>query len=265
MSGWIKWEKDIETDPRFLRMMRSLRVTHERDTSVTHAFPLVTVVVGALIRFWSYADSHIRENDTLDLGAEEIDDLVGVKGFAAAMPEDWLRIINEHTVELPGYQEHNGVEAKKRDLAAKRQERKRARSRNAEVTQERDAGVTGALPDQTRPDQTKEGDVPQELNGHASKSPTDAVIRVFDHWRKTWDHARAQLDAKRRKVIRAALESYSEADLLTCISGYRKSPHHRGQNERRTVYDDIELFLRDAKHIDAGLKFAKQGGDEWVQ
>jgi hypothetical protein len=28
-----------------------------------------------------------------------------------------------------------------------------------------------------------------------------------------------------------------------------------GQNDRSTVYDAIELLLRDAKHIDAGLRF----------
>jgi hypothetical protein len=30
-----------------------------------------------------------------------------------------------------------------------------------------------------------------------------------------------------------------------------------GQNDRGTVYDSIELLLRDAKHIDAGLAFAR--------
>ncbi len=153
MSGWVKWEKDIESDPRFLRMVRALRVTHMRDGSVTDVPNIVTLACGALIRFWSYTDSHIRSDDTLDLGSAEIDDLVGLRGFTESMPADWLRIIDEHSVELPGYQEHNGVEAKKRDLAQKRQERKRTRER---VTPPRDMSVTGALPDQTRPDQTKE-------------------------------------------------------------------------------------------------------------
>jgi hypothetical protein len=43
--------------------------------------------------------------------------------------------------------------------------------------------------------------------------------------------------------------------LCQAISGYCNSPHHMGQNEKNAVYDDIELLLRDAKHIDAGLKF----------
>jgi hypothetical protein len=89
------------------------------------------------------------------------------------------------------------------------------------------------------------------LNGAALG---DASARVFDHWRTTHQHPRAQLDEKRRKVIRRALGSYLEADLCQAISGYLNSPHHMGENDRNARYDDIELFLRDAKHIDAGLK-----------
>lgn len=81
------------------------------------------------------------------------------------------------------------------------------------------------------------------------------VERVFQHWRSTHQHLRAVLDAKRRKLIGKALDSYSEADLCQSISGYLNSPHHQGQNDAATVYDSIELMLRDAKHIDAGLGF----------
>jgi hypothetical protein len=92
-------------------------------------------------------------------------------------------------------------------------------------------------------------------NGHSSAVPTD-VTAVFDHWKTEHKHPKAQLDDKRLKLIRVALQSYSAEQLCQSISGYRNSPHHMGKNDRNTVYDDIEIFLRDAKHIDAGLKFA---------
>lgn len=94
--------------------------------------------------------------------------------------------------------------------------------------------------------------VPREANA------SDSVARVFAHWRETHGHQRARLDAKRRKLIHAALKNYSEADLCQSITGYLNSPHHMGQNDRNTKFDDIELFLRDAKHIDAGLRFHAQ-------
>lgn len=172
MAGWVKWEKDLETDPRFTRAVRKVRellrdasvtiVTHERDMGVPVTLPdriVPIVTMGCLLKLWSYADTHIRSDDTLDLGLADIDELVCLPGFASALPEDWLVEIDDGHVELPGYQEHNGVEAKKRDLNAKRQERKRLRQQRdasvTSVTQQRDASVMGALPDQTRPDQTK--------------------------------------------------------------------------------------------------------------
>jgi hypothetical protein len=91
------------------------------------------------------------------------------------------------------------------------------------------------------------------------QAPDDSVARVFEHWRSVHGHSRATLDSKRRRVIREALKTFSEADLCESIAGYKNSPHHMGQNERSTVYDDIELFLRDSKHIEAGLRFARTG------
>lgn len=85
------------------------------------------------------------------------------------------------------------------------------------------------------------------------------VSAVMDHWKQTHGHPKAQLDTKRHKLIKDALKSYSADDLKKSISGYKNSPQHMGQNEHKTVYDSIELFLRDAKHIDAGLKFFEKG------
>lgn len=99
-------------------------------------------------------------------------------------------------------------------------------------------------------------------NGHSSALPTD-VTAVFDHWRKIHNHPQSALGEKRVKVIRIALRSYSAEQLCKAIEGYKKSPHHMGQNDRKTVYDDIELFLRDEKHIDAGLKLADTGASSW--
>jgi hypothetical protein len=81
--------------------------------------------------------------------------------------------------------------------------------------------------------------------------------RIFDHWRQEFRHPKAVLDAKRRKVIAAALASFDEATICSAISGYKLSPHHMGENDQRTVYDDIELFLRDVTHIEKGLNFAR--------
>lgn len=96
-----------------------------------------------------------------------------------------------------------------------------------------------------------------KVNGKHAAPPGD-VEQVFDHWRQVWKHPRAQLDPKRKRAIQAALKLYPLADLCKSISGYRNSPHHRGENERKTPFDDVELFLRDSKHVEVGLQLAEK-------
>lgn len=247
MSGWIKLEKSLETDPRVLRAARAL--AGAGNAPALHG---VTLLVGALARLWILADSHARKDDSLDMGFSEIDDYVGIPGFCSALPRDWLVELDEHRVELPGFHAHNGVEARKRALTQKRVARHREGAKEPLKRNSVTAGNAPALPDQDQ-DQDHKKKVPSEPL--SSGLERGAVDRVFDHWKTVHGHPGAKLDDKRRKVIRAALATYSEEAVRESISGYKHSPHHQGDNDRGTVYDSIELLLRDAKHIDAGLRF----------
>lgn len=101
--------------------------------------------------------------------------------------------------------------------------------------------------------------IPSESHSN-SKQFDGPVTEVFEHWKATWNHPRARLDKKRTRAIKDALKAgYSGYDLLQSISGYLNSPYHTGKNERQTVYDDLALFLRDAAHIDAGIRFFSAG------
>lgn len=106
--------------------------------------------------------------------------------------------------------------------------------------------------EQSREENTREEG--EQRRDMSDSKPSDVDL-VFDHWRKVHNHPRAQLDGKRRTLIKDRLQQYGEADLCTSIAGYLNSPHHMGQNKQGTKYDDIENFLRDAKHVDMGLKF----------
>jgi hypothetical protein len=144
MSGWIKIEKDLETDPRVRRIAKGL--------GNAHALHGVTLVIGALTRLWMHADSHARSDDSLDMSPTEIDDWLGIPGFCDLLPEEWLLVLPDGSVELPGFQTHNGTEAKKKALTQKRVTRHRNNVKRTSVT----TCNGSALPDQTktRPDQT---------------------------------------------------------------------------------------------------------------
>lgn len=74
---------------------------------------------------------------------------------------------------------------------------------------------------------------------------------VFDCWRESLNHPRAKPDPKRLRLIeRRLVEGFSVDDLCLAVRGCRVSPYHMGQNEHGTVYDDISLICRDAKHVE---------------
>lgn len=178
MSGWIKFEKDLLTDPRVLRIAKALDRRWAQfdliapynqeppyDPSNAVALPAVTLVCGALARMWCLADTHIDENDILPLGKNDLDEVIGIPGFCDLLPPDWLIVIDDTHVKLPEFHGHNGTEAKKKAVTAKRVER--FRNRNASPLQTRNAL---ALPDQ---------DLDQDQK---KRNGADAPSKVFSFW-----------------------------------------------------------------------------------
>lgn len=90
--------------------------------------------------------------------------------------------------------------------------------------------------------------VPDSVSPPAT-SRSDVHV-VFDAWRESTGKSKARLDAKRRRTIEKALKSYPLADVIDAVRGWRHSPHHRGENERQTVYNSLDLLLRDAERIE---------------
>lgn len=118
------------------------------------------------------------------------------------------------------------------------------------------ATTSGSLySEQSRAEESRgEAEQNRSVELKLDEAPLD---RVFNHWRHEFKHPKAQLDPRRRRAIQAALKAYGEATILASLSGYLHSPHHMGQNDQRTVYDDISLLLRDAEHVEKGLQFAR--------
>lgn len=78
-----------------------------------------------------------------------------------------------------------------------------------------------------------------------------AELRVFNFWRDHLNHPKAVFDEKRRKAVVARLRAgYSADDLILAVRGLKLTPHNMGDNERGTVFDDIELICRDTSHVE---------------
>lgn len=169
MSGWIKLEKDLLTDPRVIRMGAKL----------CNGLPLqgVTVVLGGLAHLWMLADTHISQDDIIPLGIDEINHVIGIQGFCEALPQDWLQVIDSDSVKLPGFHEHNGTIAKERAGVAKRVEKHRAK-RNAQalhdVTEKR-------YQTKTKTYTKKEEETPPILHASLPRKEWDEWL----NWRRT--------------------------------------------------------------------------------
>lgn len=73
---------------------------------------------------------------------------------------------------------------------------------------------------------------------------------VFDAWRESTSKLKAKLDPKRRRRIELALRDYPLEDVIDAVRGWRHSAFHRGQNDRSKPYNELDLLLRDAAHIE---------------
>lgn len=76
----------------------------------------------------------------------------------------------------------------------------------------------------------------------------DAVFEAYTE--STKRTGRYVLSPERRRLIEKWLRLYPAADLVDACWGITMSPHHRGENERGTVYNDLELILRSAGNIE---------------
>lgn len=88
-------------------------------------------------------------------------------------------------------------------------------------------------------------------------TPQGGALAVFEHWQKVFSHPKAVLDDKRRRLIDARLKQFTLDDLRSAIDGYKLSPFHQGQNDDGKVFDSIELIMRDAHHVEEGLRFLR--------
>jgi uncharacterized protein YdaU (DUF1376 family) len=97
----------------------------------------------------------------------------------------------------------------------------------------------------------------QEERKKNPPTPQGGAPKVFEHWQKVFQHPKAILDGKRRRLIDARLQQFSAEDLRGAIDGYKLSPFHQGENKDGKVFDGLELILRDAQHVEEGLRFLR--------
>ena len=87
------------------------------------------------------------------------------------------------------------------------------------------------------------------------------IMRVFAHYRTYHPRAADLLStSKEWRLIGARLREGSSVEALKrAIDGYHVSPFHMGQNDRQQKYLGLDLIMRDATHVLAGIEFSESG------
>lgn len=95
---------------------------------------------------------------------------------------------------------------------------------------------------------------------YSASNSSASTLEIFKHWQNVMGHPRAKLDSKRKRVIEQALKlGYSVTDLKQAIDGCLLTPFNMGQNDRKQVYDDLGLILRDSAHVESFMNNASGG------
>lgn len=168
MAGdWIKMRVGLTNHPKVMRIAELLLDSGEfmdwsglsygiggypapsesEHRAERHAALRVTryVTVTALLKFWGYANEHAKGDQIDGIWPEDVDEIVGVPGFADALCEaGWAEFDRaKGGLRMPNFEEHNTAATVRSGTAAERQKRYRERQKlaaSSDVT--RDVTVT---------------------------------------------------------------------------------------------------------------------------
>jgi len=192
MAGdWIKMRVGLTTSPKVMRIAECLLengtylewsalsygmggyppMSDAEARSERHAALRVTryVTVTALLRFWGYANEHIKGEFVAGIFPADVDEIVGVPGFADAIEAaGWAEFEPDGGMTLPNFCEHN-TSAGERSSGAERQKRYRERK----LVEAKSDGVTRDVTVTPREEKKRE-----EKKEQKQKQPPAAPVSV---------------------------------------------------------------------------------------
>jgi len=157
--------------------------------------------------------------------------------------------------------------AAERAAWARRQQKHRA-SATPDVTRDVTAGLTheSHRSESESESESESKDKEQHMETSSPLSPVNGDADVFglqvvpgivasdeELILKDWEAStgrKAKLTPARRKMLKRARSLYSLEECFDAADGWRYSAHHRGENDRHQIYNDLELIFRDASSIE---------------
>lgn len=258
---WFRVDVDLVDHPKVFALADALGVSDNEALAI-------------VVRLWAWTMRYAARGRLAPGARTALGRACGGRGMSVDLVEvlvrtGWLDDLGQGELEVHDWSEHNGAAVAK---AEKDSERKRAaRARRGDGAETARAGRADGAGNGTGRDGTGHiTTLSSELDLVPTESPderrpaerleaklTDDEFQVWAHWKAVLRHPKAVATEARRKLIARWLPLYGVERLQRAISGCAKSPHHMGQNDRRTVYDSIELILRDSAHIESFERLAE--------
>ncbi len=155
MAGdWIKMRTSLLTNPKVNGIARELESAREVSQVLSTGYSggmneIVTrnvmrhVTVSSLLVIWGAANEHTRDGEFANADLSDIDDMVGIPGFGAAMESvGWLLYdAEQNSITLPNFSEYNTSGSERSagaKTAAQRQKDYRERKKAQEEESRRD-------------------------------------------------------------------------------------------------------------------------------
>lgn len=105
----------------------------------------------------------------------------------------------------------------------------------------------------------KKEETREETSVEVSVGKSKIVEELFEFWQTVHGHPTARLTNERRKKISGRLKSgYTPEQIQEAILGCKASPFHQGQNDKNTIYDDIDLICRDDTKLEQFMGYKRQ-------
>jgi hypothetical protein len=146
--SYIKVEKDLPDDPRLLELATSCYdavlawLTSPDCNARSHASR--HALLGVLVDIWKYADTYLQSDESLPVTLQGLAAAIGAPvELLQRLPERWLKVRSDGTVELPRYIKKNRLVGKdlrrsaseRREADRVRQQRHRAKRKQQEQLQ----------------------------------------------------------------------------------------------------------------------------------
>jgi hypothetical protein len=193
-TDYIKWSGLVYGVP-------GVGATSDAERSERHAALRVTryVTVTALLKLWGYANEHIKGDEIVGIGPEDIDEIAGVPGFCDALIAVGWAVFDRSNwaIKFPNFTEHNTSATARSTSGAERQKRYRERLKSAkerdvtsDVTvtereekrrEEKDISVTGVteLFDRFYSAYPRKVGKDAARKAFAKRKPTEALLAVM--------------------------------------------------------------------------------------